>query len=66
MNLSAWAFIFGACGAVLRISMPSAEDADERGLAQCDGYGERLLVVEDQRQHPGASAESVAAPRPGV
>jgi hypothetical protein len=24
MNLSTWAFIFGACGADLRISMPAA------------------------------------------
>jgi hypothetical protein len=27
MNLSAWAFLFGACGAVLRVSMPSAVKA---------------------------------------
>jgi hypothetical protein len=44
----------------------AAEDAAERCLAQCDGHGECLLVVEDQRQHPGAATQAVAAPRPGL
>ena len=44
----------------------TAEDAAQRGLTQSDGHGERLLVVEDQRWHPGAAAQAVAAPRPRV
>lgn len=44
----------------------AAENAAECCLAQPDGHGECLFVIEDQGRHPVSGPEAVTAPGPGV